>query len=333
MNDAPSVTGKLPGDAAFRRKSLKGSSIEASYAGALSFMRRKYTRDLRGVDVAVTGIPFDQAVTNRPGTRFGPEAVRKASAHHAWGPVWPWRFDPFDHLAVVDYGDCYFDWGRKQDVPRAIERHIGGILARNVTPLVIGGDHFVTYPVLKAFAKVHGPMGFVHFDAHRDVEPDPGGRIDHGTMFNYAIHEGLIDPSRAVQIGIRTCYAGEKSYGMKILYADEVHAASAEAVAAAIMERVGGGPVYLTFDIDCLDPAFAPGTGTPVPGGLSSYQALAILRALKGLDVTGMDVVEVSPPYDHAEMTANAAAMVALELLCLKAWARGARPEEVGSSQ
>ena len=255
MNDAPSVTGKLPGDAAFRRKTLKGSSIEATYAGALSFMRRKYTRDLKGVDVAVTGIPFDQSVSNRPGTRFGPEAVRKASAHHAWGPVWPWRFDPFDHLAVVDYGDCYFDWGRKQDVPRAIERHIAGILARKVTPLSIGGDHFVTYPVLKAFAKVHGPMGFVHFDAHRDVEPDPGGRIDHGTMFNYAIREGLIDPERAIQIGIRTTYAGEKSYGMKVLFADQVHAASAEAVAAAILERVGNGPVYLTFDIDCLDPA------------------------------------------------------------------------------
>ena len=138
-----SVTGRTPGDAAFRRKDLRGSAIEASYAGALSFGRRKYTRDLKGVDVAVTGIPFDQAVTNRPGARFGPEAIRKASAQHAWGPVWPWFFDPFDTLAVIDYGDCHFDWGRKQDVPRAIERHIAKIIDKGVATLSFGGDHFI----------------------------------------------------------------------------------------------------------------------------------------------------------------------------------------------
>ncbi len=329
MSNATSVTGRIPGDAAFRRKTLKGSSIEASYAGALSFMRRRYTRDLKGVDVAVTGIPFDQAVTNRPGARFGPEGVRRASVQHAWGPVWPWRFDPFDTLAVVDYGDCFFDWGRKQDVPRAIERHIRGVIEKDVTPLVIGGDHFVTYPVLKALAKKHGPLGFIHFDAHRDVEPDEGGRIDHGTMFNYAVSEGVIDAGRAIQLGIRTCYAGERTFGMEVMFADEVQAKSAGDVAKAILRRVGEGPAYLTFDIDFLDPAYAPGTGTPVPGGLSSYQALAIIRALKGLDLVGMDVVEVSPPYDHADMTANAGAMIALELLCLKAWAKGARPEKM----
>ena len=311
----------------FAARTLKGSSIEATYAGALSFMRRKYSRDLKGVDLAVTGIPFDQAVTNRPGTRFGPEAVRKASAHHAWGPVWPWRFDPFDTLAVVDYGDCYFDWGRKQDVPRAIERAYWRDPGQECDAAVDRRRSFRDLSGAQGLAKVFGPMGFIHFDAHRDVEPDPGGRIDHGTMFNYAIQDGLIDPKRAIQIGIRTCYAGEHSYGIKILFADEVHAMPADKVAATIRDRVGEGPVYLTFDIDCLDPAFAPGTGTPVPGGLSSYQALSILRALKGLDITAMDVVEVSPPYDHAEMTANAAAMVALELICLKAWARGARPE------
>jgi agmatinase len=329
MSNETSVTGRIPGDAAFRRKTLKGSSIEASYAGALSFMRRKYTRDLKGVDVAVTGIPFDQAVTNRPGTRFGPEGVRRASVQHAWGPVWPWRFDPFETLAVVDYGDCFFDWGRKQDVPRTIERHIRGIIDKDVTPLTIGGDHFVTYPVLKALAKKHGPLGFIHFDAHRDVEPDEGGRIDHGTMFNYAVNEGVIDAKRAIQVGIRTCYAGEKTYGMEVMFADEVQAKSADEVAKAILKRVGEAPTYLTFDIDFLDPAYAPGTGTPVPGGMSSFQALAIIRALKGLELVGMDVVEVSPPYDHADMTSNAGAMIALELLCLKAWAKGARPEKM----
>jgi agmatinase len=183
-----------PGDAAFLRSDLKGTVVEATYAGALSFMRRKYSRDLSGVDIAVTGIPFDQAVTNRPGTRFGPQAVRAASAHFAWGPYWPWNFDPFDTLAVVDYGDCFFDWGRKEDVPDAIRRHVAGILAAGASSLVIGGDHFTTYPVLKAHAERHGPLALVQFDAHRDVEPDQnpdsGGRIDHGTMFGLAIAEG-----------------------------------------------------------------------------------------------------------------------------------------------
>jgi agmatinase len=320
-----SAGGRTPGDAAFRRKDLRGSAIEASYAGALSFARRKYTRDLKGADVAVTGIPFDQAVTNRPGTRFGPETIRKASAQHAWGPVWPWFFDPFDTLAVIDYGDCHFDWGRKQDVPRAIERHIAKIIDKDVATLCFGGDHFITYPVMKAYAQKHGALGFVHFDAHRDVEPDEGGRIDHGTMFNYAIRDGVIDPARSIQIGIRTIFHGEKTYGMKVVFADEVHRSSAAEIAGLIRERIGDRPAYLTFDIDFLDPAFAPGTGTPVPGGHSTYQALAIIRELKGIDFAGMDIVEVSPPYDHAETTANAAAMIAYELLCLKAWAKGAR--------
>lgn len=325
------VSPKSPlGDAAFRRKDLMGSSAEASYAGALSFMRRKYTRNLKGVDVAITGIPFDQAVTNRPGTRFGPQAIRQASAQHAWGPLWPWRFDPFDTLAAIDYGDCFFDWGRKQDVPRLIEKHIAGIVSKGVCPLTFGGDHYITYPVLKAVARVHGPLGLVQFDAHRDVEANgSSGRIDHGSMFSLALEDGLVDPARSIQVGIRTCFRGEDSMGMKVMYADEVHAMSAEAVADAIRTRLDGGPSYMTLDIDFLDPATAPGTGTPVPGGFTSYQALAILRAMKGMDFVGMDVVEVSPAYDHAEMTSNAAATIAAEMLCLKAYAAGARPEEM----
>ncbi|SDW34675.1 agmatinase [Ruegeria halocynthiae] len=320
-----SETSAFEVDAAFTRTNLKGSQIESSYAGALSFMRRKYTKDLSGVDVAVTGVPFDLSVSNRPGTRFGPEAIRKASAQHSWGPVWPWRFDPFDTLATIDFGDCAFDWGAPGDIPACIEQHIARIIANGASSLVLGGDHFTTYPTLKAFAAKYGPIGLVQFDAHRDVEPDEGGRIDHGSMFNYAVREGLIDPARTIQVGIRTCFEGEETYGMKVVYADEVHTSSATGIANMIKERVGDGPSYLTFDIDCLDPSTAPGTGTPVPGGLTSYQALAIIRELKGLDFLGMDVVEVSPPFDHAEMTSNAAAMVAIELLCLKAWAKGAR--------
>ncbi len=317
---------ELPvGDAAFRRTALKGSTVEATYAGARSFMRRKYTRDLTGVDIAVTGIPFDQSVTNRPGTRFGPEGVRKASAQYAWGPYWPWMFDPFDTLSVVDYGDCFFDWGRQADVPQVIEDHINGIIAGGASSLVIGGDHFITYPVMRAYAKEHGPLSLVQFDAHRDVEPDEGSRIDHGTMFNIAIQEGVIDPERSVQVGIRTTYEGERTHGMKILYADEVHDSSAADIAAQIKSAVGSCKAYLTFDIDCLDPAYAPGTGTPVPGGLSTHQAMSIMRHLREIEFAGMDIVEVSPPFDHAEITSLAGAAIALEYLCLRAHQTGAK--------
>ena len=318
---------RLPGDAAFLRESLRGTEIEATYAGAHSFMRRKFTRELKGADVAVTGIPFDQAVTNRPGTRFGPEAIRKASNQHAWGPYWPWFFDPFDTLSVVDYGDCFFDWGRKEDVPQRIEEHAVEIISQGVSMVSLGGDHFISYPLLRAHAGKHGPLSLVHFDAHRDVEPDEGGRIDHGTMFNYAIRDGLIDPRRSVQVGIRTTYHGERTYGVNILYADQIHAMTAAQVSAEISRIVGGQPAYLTFDIDCLDPAFAPGTGTPVPGGLSSHQALSILRQLKGVDFVGMDLVEVSPPFDQSEITALAGATIVLEYLCLRASARGAKAQ------
>ncbi|MCP4334590.1 MAG: agmatinase [Gammaproteobacteria bacterium] len=314
------------GDAAFRRKDIKGTAIENSFSGALSFMRRKYTRDLGGVDVAVTGIPFDQAVSNRPGARFGPEAVRRATAQHAWGPIWPWRFDPFNTLGVIDYGDMDYDYGHIGNIVETITQHIATIVDDGVSTLTLGGDHFVTYPILKAYHQKYGPLGLVHFDAHRDFENDIDDRIDHGTMFTQAMKDGLIDPERTIQIGIRTCFKGERGEGVEVIGADEVHAKPAVEIADHILERVGSGPAYLTFDIDCLDPTFAPGTGTPVPGGLSTYQALAIIRALKGKDFLGMDVVEVSPPYDHSEITANAAAMIAIEMLCLKAWAAGARP-------
>ena len=214
---------RLPGDEAFRRESIKGTQWEATYAGALSFMRRKYTRDLTGVDIAITGIPFDQSVSHRPGTRFGPEGIRKASAENAWGPFWPWMYDPFNTLAVIDYGDCFFDWGRKENFPDMLEKHATEIISSGAEMVSLGGDHYVTYPLLKAHFKKHGPLALVHFDAHRDVEVDDGGRIDHGTMFGYAVREGLIDPRKSVQIGIRTTFVGETTMGFRIVYADEVH--------------------------------------------------------------------------------------------------------------
>lgn len=313
------------GDSAFRRHGARGTAVEASYAGAVSYMRRTYTRDLAGVDIAVTGIPFDQAVTNRPGARFGPRAIRAASAQLAWGPQWPWMFDPFETLSVVDYGDCFFDWGRKQDLPGAVENHIGAIADAGASPLILGGDHYITYPVLKALAARHGPLALVHFDAHRDVEPeDDGERIDHGTMFTLALADGVIDPARSLQIGIRTTFTGERAHGIRIIYADEVQQRSPADIAEEIVARVGDHKAYLTFDIDCLDPAFAPGTGTPVAGGLSTHQALSIVRALGAIDFVGMDVVEVSPPYDSGEITALAAATIALDYICVKAARAGA---------
>jgi agmatinase len=317
--------GRLPGDDAFRRADVKGTNWEPTYAGALSFMRRKYSRDLGGIDIAVTGVPFDQAVSHRPGTRFGPEGIRRASAENAWGPFWPWNFDPFDTLAVVDYGDCYFDWGKKEDFPTALENHATGIISKGAEMITLGGDHYISYPLLKAHAKKHGPLALVHFDAHRDVEVDNGGRIDHGTMFGYAVREGLIDPRKSIQIGIRTTFVGETTMGFRIIYADEVHDSSADQLAKIIVEKAGTSKAYLTFDIDCLDPSAAPGTGTPIPGGLSYHQAASVIRRLKDVNFVGMDMVEVSPPYDHSDLTSAAAASLIMEYLCLRAWQRGAR--------
>ncbi len=317
--------GYIPGDDAFRRENLKGTRFEATYAGALSFMRRKYTRDLTGVDIAITGVPFDQAVSHRSGTRMGPEGIRRASAENAWGHVWPWNFDPFDTLAVVDYGDCFFDWGRKEAFPQALESHAAEILNKGVELITLGGDHYISYPLLKAHAKKHGPLALVHFDAHRDVEIDSGGRIDHGTMFGHAVKEGLIDSERSVQIGIRTTFIGETAMGFRIVYADEVHNSTAEQVAKIITDKVGKQKAYLTFDIDCLDPSAAPGTGTPIPGGLSYHQAASIIRRLTNINFAGMDMVEVSPPYDHAEITSLAASALVMEYLCLRAHQKGAQ--------
>ncbi len=317
--------GYVPGDEAFRRENLKGTRWEATYAGALSFMRRKYTRDLKGVDFAVTGVPFDQAVSHRSGTRLGPEGIRRASAENAWGPVYPWNFDPFDTLSVIDYGDCFFDWGKKENFPATLEAHATEIISSGAEMVTLGGDHYISYPLLKAHAEKHGPLALVHFDAHRDMEPDSGGRIDHGTMFGYALREGLIDPHKSVQIGIRTSFVGETSDGIRILFADEVHDVTSDATAKIITERVGTAKAYLTFDIDCLDPSVAPGTGTPIPGGLTYHQAASIIRGLTKLNFVGMDMVEVSPPYDHAQITSLAASALIMEYLCLRAWQRGAR--------
>lgn len=316
MSQQEYPTGKQA-DLAIHRQDLRGYAQEATYSGVLSFMRRRYTRDLTGVDVAVTGIPLDVATTFRPGARLGPAAVRAASVQLN-ERLHPWGFGPCEHLSVIDYGDCPIDHHRPATVVESITRHARTIVQSGATMLSLGGDHFITYPILKAHAEKHGPLALIHFDAHCDTWADDApDSLNHGTMFYKAVKDGLVDPKRSVQVGIRTW--NDDFMGIEVLGADWVHEHGAKAAAQRVREVVGSQPAYLTFDIDCLDPAHAPGTGTPVPGGLSSAQAFQVLRGLTPVNVVGMDVVEVAPAYDHAEITALAGAHVAAEMLCLLA--------------
>ena len=309
-------------DGAFRRDELTGLSYENAFSGALSFLRRRYTRDLTGVDVAITGVAFDQAVTNRPGARLGPRAIREASSLQPYDPPYGWSgYSPLEALKIVDYGDMAFDYAHTTDVPARIEAHIAGILQAGAAAITLGGDHSITLPILRAHARKHGPLALLQIDAHTDTWPDDdASRIDHGTFCYTAVQEGLIDPKRSVHIGIRTVV--EDNLGIEILDARMVHDQGPAAVAKRARQIVGDAPCYLSFDIDALDPAFAPGTGTPVWGGLTSGQAAILLRELAGASLVGGDVVEVAPPYDPSGITAVAAAHVAMELLCLWGWTR-----------
>lgn len=306
-------------DAGFTREDLRGTNLEAAYGGAVSFLKRRYTKDLTGAQIAVTGVPFDLAVSNRPGTRLGPRGIREASSYQPYDEPYGWPFKALSELAIVDYGDVAYDYANIPAFPAALTAHVRKILAAGVAPVTLGGDHYITYPVLKAFAEKYGPISLLQFDAHTDTwaDDDPD-RIDHGTMFYKAVKEGIVDPARSVQVGIRTSNAD--TLGVNIIDAAEVHAAGPEAVVEKIRAILGTHPTYLTFDIDCLDPAFAPGTGTPVWGGLSSAQAAAILRGLGGINIKGGDVVEVSPPFDPSGITAVAGAHVATAIICLLGW-------------
>lgn len=303
-------------DNAFTAKAIKGAATDPTYAGALSFMRRKYTKNLRDVDAVVWGIPFDAAVSNRPGTRFGPRAIREASAIFDNDPQYPFHRDLFAEFAVIDYGDCLFDYGDHAKIPGTIEKEAAKILKSGAFLLTLGGDHFVTWPVLKAHAALHGPLALVHFDAHQDTWFDDGRRIDHGSFVGRAARDGVIDVTHSIQVGIRT--HAPDDCDIRMLYGHEVEDMSAGAIAETILAHVGDRPCYVTFDIDCLDPAYAPGTGTPVAGGPSSAKMLSVIQRLGALDIRGGDVVEVSPPYDHAGITAIAGATVAMYLLALR---------------
>lgn len=307
-------------DLAFTRKDRRGLAYENAFGGATSFLRRAYSKDIASADLVVTGIPFDQAVTHRPGTRFGPRAIREASTLQPYDPPYGWDgFDPLGEFEIVDYGDMPFDYANVAGVPALIEAHIKTIINQGPATVTLGGDHFITLPILRAYAAKYGPMSVIQFDAHSDLWADDDmDRIDHGTFMYKAVKLGLVDVTRSVQIGIRTeC---EDYCGMPYIDAREVHEKGSAYVVDKVKKIVEDSPTYVTFDIDALDPAFAPGTGTPVWGGLASWQSAAILRDLAGINCVGGDVVEVSPPYDAGNVTAVAGAHVAMELCCLALW-------------
>lgn len=297
-----------------------GYSTTPSFSGLPTFFGQPYTQDLQNVDIAVSGVPFDCATSNRSGTRFGPRGIREASLLQIHEPPYGWDVDAFSDYKIIDYGDVQIDYGDVRGFPQRLQNHVSKILDQNVTSLVLGGDHYITYPILKAHAEIHGRMSLLQFDAHSDTwKANEPTDIDHGTMLYHAINEGLIDPGSSVQVGIRT--TNQEPMGMNIIDSFEVHEKGAQFVADKIREILGNNPTYLTFDIDSLDPAYAPGTGTPVWGGLTPIQVTVILRKIMGINVIGMDVVEVSPPYDTSGITSVAGAHVAVDLICL--WASG----------
>ena len=288
------------------------------FANVQSYLGLPLSRDMDTADLVVLGITYDLATTGRAGTRHGPQGVRMASANLRWEEKrWPWSFNAMDRLNVIDYGDLEFAPGESQSMIDTVVEAVGGIHARGKKTLSIGGDHFVTMPLLRAVHQQRGPVALVHFDANTDTYKE-SSEFDHGGMFYFAPQEGLIDTAHSIQLGIRTEY-NPQDHQFQVIDGAAVNDMATTDIVAAIKQRVGDMPVYLTFDIDCLDPAYAPGTGTPVAGGITTDKALKIIRGLQGLNLVGADVVEVSPAYDHAEITSLAAATIGLELIYLMA--------------
>ena len=297
---------------------------DMTYAGQLSFARLPATRDLSLIDLAIIGIPFDLGTTNRPGTRLGPRAIREQSTLSAEFPsgLWPWDHSVADRHRIVDYFDIGFAPGYTDEMLANTVEHVSALLDAGANVLALGGDHLVAYPLLQATAARFGPLSLIHFDAHSDTW-DADGQLNHGTMFLRAAQEGLIVPERSVQVGMRT---PNESHGFNVIHADRMFDLGIDATVAEIRRIVGNSPAYLTFDIDFLDPAYAPGTGTPVIGGPTTWQARALLFGLAGLDIVGADLVEVSPPYDAVtQITALAGATLAQDELYLLGLARERR--------
>jgi agmatinase len=299
------------------------------FAGIRTFMRAPHVTELEGVDAAALGIPFDTGTSYRSGPRFGPEAIRSASALlRPYHPVH--AVNVVEALSIVDYGDLPVSPGDIERTYAQVEDALAPIVDAGVFTLAMGGDHSVTLPELRALARRHGPLALVQLDAHADTwESYFGQKYFHGTTFKRAAEEGLVDPPASVQAGIRgSVYAQtdldvSRELGFTVIPSEELRALGAEGYARLVRERVGERPVFLSFDVDFLDPAFAPGTGTPEIAGFSTAEAVGHLRALRGIRLVGCDVVEVSPPYDGAgQQTALAGANVLWELLALRALRR-----------
>jgi agmatinase len=302
------------------------SSFESPrYSQPATFMRLPHRADLSGVDVAIVGAPFDGGTSYRTGSRMGPREIRHQSSlirtySHAL------KVAPFERLTVVDAGDIDAPPVDIEKAYAAIEAGVARILAAGATPMVVGGDHSISLPILRAVAKRHGPVGLVQFDSHIDTWDEYfGGKHFHGSAFYWAVEEGLVDPARFVQVGIRGPMYGEddfafhRRHGITVIDIDRVNADVVDRVIETI-RRLVTGPAYVSFDIDAVDPAFAPGTGTPEVGGLTSHEAQRLLRGLAGLPLVGCDVVEVSPQYDGpGQITALLAANLLFEVLCVLA--------------
>jgi agmatinase/guanidinopropionase len=295
------------------------------FAGITSFMRCPVTRTLEGVDVAIVGVPYDGGTSYRSGARFGPRKIREASLM-LWGYNNPLAVRPLESLRVIDYGDVDVIPPAILDTMHNIQAEVGQVLDAGVRVLALGGDHSISLPLLRAHARRHGPLAVVHFDSHPDTwDTEFGGRpYSHGTPFRRALEERLIDPARYIQVGLRGPTSGAADWqdardlGVRVITMDEAAEIGLPAVLAAI-HTTAAGPTYVSLDIDSADPAFAPGTGTPEVGGFTSHELLRLVRGLRGLQLVGFDLVEVSPPYDHGDITAILAANLAFEFLSL--WA------------
>ena len=300
-----------------------GGNEMPRFAGPGTMMRLPAAENAAGLDVCFVGIPMDIGTSNRSGTRFGPKQIRAESVL-----LRPYnmasRAAPFDSLMVADLGDVPINIFDLKDSVRRIEAYFDAMLLHDVIPLTMGGDHTLTLPILRAMAEKHGPVALLHIDAHADVNEHMFGEaIAHGTPFRRAVEENLIDIARSFQIGLRgTGYAAEdfdwsRDQGFTVIQAEELWHKSASPLMQDVKDRLGAQPTYLSFDIDALDPAYAPGTGTPEFGGLTTVQALEIIRGCRGLNLVGGDLVEVSPPYDKDGNTALLAANLLYEMLCI----------------
>ena len=308
------------------------AALVPRFAGLPTFMRLPVALSAADVDVALVGVPFDGGTTNRAGTRHGPREIRNQSSlmrrvHHVTGVA------PYDLVRVGDLGDCPINPIDLMDALKKIETFFAGIHTAGAIPIAAGGDHLMSLPILRALGKAR-PLGMIHFDAHSDTNDRYFGDnpYTHGTPFRRAVEESLLDPKRIVQIGIRgsiydsSDYDFAKANGIRIIFIEEFVKRGPEDVLREAREIVGTSPTYISFDIDSIDPSMAPGTGTPEIGGFTTREAQAMLRSLRGLDIVGADVVEVSPPFDVGGMTALAGATVMFELLCVIAEIRGNAP-------